>query len=442
MFSTIDPRNSQVISTYRYMTDSQLFDCLERASSSFILWRQTAIDRRRALMMAFAELLERHVEELASLISREMGKHHHEALGEVKKCAFLARYSAEQIESWLKPREVLADGIQHQLCLEPLGVTLSIMPWNFPFWQVLRAAIPSLLGGNVVVLKHAESTTGCGLRLQELFLQAGFPQDVFQVIICDHQQAAKVIAHPSIRLVSFTGSCRAGQHIGRLAGENLKKCILELGGSDPFLVFPDADLDKVIPAAIMGRFLNAGQVCISAKRFIVHQQIAGAFTRRFVEEVKKLQIAPLINSRAREQIEHQVQRALEEGAKVLCGGDKAEGNYYRPTVLVDVSNHMSICQEEVFGPVAPIIECSTIQEMIDCANRSAFGLGASIWTSNLEFGREVAKQVECGAVFINSIVKSDPRVPFGGIKNSGFGVEMTEFGLFEVMNLKTYNLYS
>lgn len=442
MFQTIDPRNSQVIRQYNYMEMDEIEQIVETAHSSFIAWRLSSIAHRRSLMEAFADLLERHSEELASLISTEMGKLNSEAVAEVKKCAFLARHSAQHIEEWLVPKLVEADGKRHLLKLEPIGVTLSIMPWNFPFWQVLRAAVPSILGGNVVLLKHAENTTGCGLRLQQLFLEAGFPHGIFQTIICTHQQAATVIANPRIRLISFTGSCRAGREIGNVAGGNLKKCILELGGSDPFLVLEDADLDKVIPGALIGRFLNAGQVCISSKRFIVHYKIAAEFTRRFVEKVKELKIAPLINPRAIAALDQQVRQSIEQGATLLCGGKNEEGSlYYRPTVLSDVTNSMPVCREEVFGPVAPILVAQSVQEMIDLANDSEFGLGASVWGEDRVNAEKIAEQIECGAVFVNSFVKSDPRVPFGGIKNSGFGVEMTEYGLCEVMNLKSYNIY-
>ena len=442
MFQTIDPRNSQVIKQYNYMEMNEIEQIIDSAHSSGIEWRLSSIAHRRSLMEAFADLLERHTEELASLISSEMGKLNSEAVAEVKKCAFLARHCAQHIVEWLTPKSLVADGIKHLVKLEPIGVTLSIMPWNFPFWQVLRAAIPSILGGNVILLKPAESTTGCGLRLQQLFLAAGFPSGVFQTIICSHQQAAVVIAHQHIRLVSFTGSCRAGREIGKVAGHNLKKCILELGGSDPFLVLEDADLDKVISGALIGRFLNAGQVCISSKRFIVHQKIAAEFTRRFVESVKELKIAPLINQRAIAALDLQVKQSIAQGATLLCGGKSDDKNlYYPPTVLSDVTNSMPVCQEEVFGPVAPILVAQSVEEMIDLANDSEFGLGALVWGEDRMNAEKVAEQIECGAVFVNSFVKSDPRVPFGGIKNSGFGVEMTEYGLYEVMNLKSYNIY-
>lgn len=442
MFWTRDPRNNQKIAEYNYMDWEQIEKMIQSSQEAYIGWRQLLVARKKSLMMSFADLLERNVEELASLISSEMGKLHHEAEAEVKKCAFLARSTAENIETWLTPKEIHADGERHLLKLEPIGVTFAIMPWNFPFWQVLRAAIPSILGGNVVLLKHAESTTGCGLRLAKLFEEAGFPPFIFQTIICDHANAAKVIAHPAIRLVSFTGSSRGGRAIGKMAGENLKKCILELGGSDPFIVLEDADLEKAVTGAVLGRFLNAGQVCISSKRFIVHKNIADRFIERLIDAAKKLQIAPLVNQAGLEQIERQVADAAEQGGEILCGGRRqGEGLHFLPTLIGNTKPSMAICREEVFGPVAPIIIADTIQEMIDLANATEFGLGASVWTQDLKRGQEIAEQLDCGATFINSIVKSDPRVPFGGVKNSGFGVEMTEYGLYEVMNLKSYNIY-
>ncbi len=442
-FSTVNPRTGEKIAEYSYQEFDHVLAKIELANSVYSDWKRTSLSKRKELIYKLGEMLVNNCEEYADLIALEMGKHHAEAVGEVKKCGLLAKVTADKIEEWLAHDDVKVDGLKHQIRFEPIGITFSIMPWNFPFWQVLRAAIPTVLAGNVTILKHAESTTGCGLLIQRIFEEGGFPKGIFQAIVTTHEIAEKVIAHPLIRAVSFTGSARGGSAVAAAAGKYLKKCILELGGSDPFIVLPDADLEKAAKGAVLGRFMNAGQVCISSKRFIVHKDVAEKFISLFVEEAKKIDIAPLVNESAVISIERQVEDAKVKGATILCGGSRREGagNFFEPTIITDVTSDMAVLREEVFGPVAPIIIVNSIEEAIAIANDTEFGLGGSVWGTDLDQATKVAEQIECGAVFVNSIVKSDPLMPFGGVKNSGFGVELAKYGLYETLNVKGYNIY-
>ncbi|MCK5883612.1 MAG: NAD-dependent succinate-semialdehyde dehydrogenase [Bacteriovoracaceae bacterium] len=442
-FSTVNPRNSEIIKEYSYQDYSSVKENIEDAKSAYNSWRKTKLSDRKKLMYLLGDKLTNNADEYGALISLEMGKHISEAVGEVKKCALLAKGTADEIDEWLSNDDVYSDGIKHQIRFESVGIIFSIMPWNFPFWQVLRAAIPTILAGNVCILKHAESTTECGLLIQRIFDDVGFPKGVFQTVVTTHVVAEKIIANSAIRGVSFTGSCRGGSEVAAVSGKYLKKCILELGGSDPFIVLPDADIESAVQGAIIGRFMNAGQVCISSKRFIIHRDVAEEFITRFKEEIEKIDIAPLVNASAVDAIDKQVQDARSKGAKIIYGGMRKEGkgNFYEPTLIINVSKDMTVMSEEVFGPVAPLQIVNSEEEAIEVANDTQFGLGGSVWGMDRENAMKVAEKIECGAIFINSIVKSDPLMPFGGVKNSGFGVELAKYGLYEMLNIKGYNVY-
>ncbi len=452
-FYTIDPTTGSVMGEYDTMTVDEITQISKDCHEAFLSWRNMPLNDRIPYFLKLAEVLRENEDEYSRLMVREMGKPITQALAEVEKCAWTAEVFAENAEEWLKPENIEADGLAHQVSYEPLGVILSIMPWNFPFWQALRFAIPTILAGNVSILKHSNSVPGCAMAIRFAFMKAGFPNNVFRTIIADHDSVSTLLNSNIIKGVSLTGSTTAGSLVASSAGQNLKKVVLELGGSDPFIVMQDADIEKAATNAVIGRMLNNGQSCIAAKRFIVHESVLGSFTTKFAEKVNDLkvgdpmhqdtQIGPMVDRSALDELDGQVQDAVNKGATILAGGSKQEGNgfFYLPTVLGNVTLDMRVMQEEAFGPVAPIISFKDEDEAIRIANMTEFGLGGSVWTSNLDKGRTIASRIESGTVFINSITKSDPRVPFGGIKNSGIGRELSKFGIREFTNIKALNVY-
>ena len=452
-FQTINPSTEEVITEHEIIPKDKVLEIARNSKTAFNEWKQLDISERADYFRRLAQVLRNNKERYAKLMTLEMGKPIRQSLTEVEKCAWSAEIYADTAGKWLEEEIVHADGKKHIVAFEPLGCILSIMPWNFPFWQAFRFAIPTLIAGNVSILKHSNVVPQCALAIEEAFNEAGFPSYVFKTVITDHETVAELIKSDLTQGVSLTGSTSAGARVAELAGRNLKKVVLELGGSDPFIVLDDADVEFAAKSAVSGRTMNSGQSCIAAKRFIVMKSVADEFSRIFAVATNalivddpmdmKTDVGPLVNKDGLTQIEMQVHDAVGKGAMILAGGKRLErkGYFYKPTVLSNIKNNMKVVTEEVFGPVAPIIIVNDEEEAIKVANNSEFGLGASIWTSDEAKGLEIAKKIEAGDVFINSIVKSDPRMPFGGIKKSGIGRELSKYGLREFVNIKGINVY-
>ena len=443
-----NPASGEVFATYPYESAESLDRSLTEASQGFKAWAHTAVSSRLQVLRRMAEILRRDIEPLAMMATKEMGKPIVQARAEVEKCAVLCDWYAENGAELLadKPTSV---GDQAYVSFLPLGLVLAIMPWNFPYWQSLRGAVPILLGGNAYVLKHAPNVMGCAYLTEAAWLEAGLPKGAFSVVNITNDLVSKAIVDNRVAAVAVTGSVRAGAAIASQAGAALKKTVLELGGSDPFIVLADANLEEAVKAAVVGRFQNSGQICIAAKRIILEAPIAEKFTERFVQAVSALRvgdpqsedtyIGPMARHDLRDELHDQVQRSVEAGAQVLLGASKVsgEGNFYAPTVLSGVKPGMATFDQETFGPVASLIVASGVDEAIDLANNSEFGLSGAIWTRNKELAKELARRVETGGLFINGFSASDPRVPIGGVKKSGYGRELSHFGVQEFMNAQT-----
>ncbi len=448
-FISINPANGETLGEYPHWSITELEHALIEVSSVRPVWARTPIAERAALMHRAAQLLREWREDLASLISSEMGKLIHESRTEVDKCALACEYYAEYGPSFLADEVVASDAGRSYIAWRPLGTVLAVMPWNFPFWQVFRFAAPALVAGNTGVLKHASNVPGCAQAIEALFLDAGFPSHVFRTLMITSAEVEAVIRDPRIHAVTLTGSEPAGRHVAGTAGDVLKKCVLELGGSDPFVVLEDADLEYTVAQAVASRFINTGQSCIAAKRFIVVDQIADEFVRRLKAAVEMLRpgnplseettLAPLARPDLREELHRQVVESVEAGAVLLTGGYSLEGpgNYYAPTILDRVIPEQRAYREELFGPVAAVIRVRDEAEALCVANDTDFGLGGSVWTSSTSRGERFALQLETGCAFVNGVVKSDPRLPFGGVKHSGFGRELSHLGMREFVNAKT-----
>jgi acyl-CoA reductase-like NAD-dependent aldehyde dehydrogenase len=452
-FKTINPATGEIIAEYETMTRPDVMRIAECSHAAFLKWRGLGVSERAPYFRRFASVLRKNNEHYARTMTTEMGKPIREARAEVEKCAWTSEVFAEKASEWLREETIEADGLRHIVAFEPLGVILSVMPWNFPFWQALRFGIPGLMAGNGSVLKHSNLCPQCALAIEGAFREAGFPENLFRAVIADHQGVAELAQSDIVQGISLTGSTEAGARIAELAGRNLKKVVLELGGSDPFIVLDDADIEFTARNAVLGRALNTGQSCIASKRFIVVEPIARSFSRRFAELMGRLrqgdpmdertEVGPLAGADALREIEAQVEDAVRKGARVLAGGRRLgrKGYFYMPTVLVNTTADMRVVREEVFGPVAPVIVVRDEEEAVRVANSSEFGLGGSVWTRNLERGLAVARRVQSGTLFVNSITKSDPRVPFGGVKKSGFGRELCKYGLREFVNVKALSVY-
>ncbi|MBD8494460.1 aldehyde dehydrogenase family protein [Pseudomonas syringae] len=446
---SINPANGEQVGVYPYETDAALDAALARAATAFGAWKRTPVAQRVELIQALARVLRSKAADMARTATLEMGKPSTQARGEVEKCAQLCEWYAEHGPAMLAPEPTQVPGGKARIEYRPLGPVLAVMPWNFPFWQVLRGAVPTLLAGNTYVLKHAPNIMGCAYLLRDALQEAGFAEGVFEVINVTAQGVSRAIADDRIAAVTLTGSVRAGIAIGSQAGAALKKCVLELGGSDPFIVLDDADLDAAVKAAVIGRYQNTGQVCAAAKRLIVEQGVVEEFTRRFVEATRQLvvgdplseatYIGPMARFDLRDELDQQVQATLGEGATLLLGGAKAEGNgnFYAPTVLGDVTDRMTSFRQELFGPVASIITARDAEHALALANDSEFGLTATIYTGDVARAEQMTEQLETGGVFINGYSASDPRVTFGGVKKSGFGRELSHFGVREFCNAQT-----
>jgi|SoiMetStandDraft_5_1073268.scaffolds.fasta_scaffold21901_2 acyl-CoA reductase-like NAD-dependent aldehyde dehydrogenase len=449
---TVNPATEEIVNRYKIMTKEQINDKAKNARNRFQDWKKD-VGKRADLLHDFANELRREKENLARTATNEMGKAIKEARSEVEKCAWVIEYYADNGQIFSTDEVVNTDARKTVIKFQPIGVVGSIMPWNFPYWQALRFAAPSLMIGNTIVLKPASATMQCGIEIEKTFIKAGLPEAVFQTLVGDSSIAETLIDSDDINAVTFTGSVPVGAKVAQRATSKLKKTVLELGGSDPFIVCEDADVEKASSGAVKGRFINCGQSCIASKRFIVVKKVADEFIEKFVQKTEKLKvgdplsdgtdIGPLVNASSLEKIDSQVKESVREGAEVLTGGERIgkKGYFYRPTVLKNVNSKMPIAQEEVFGPVAPIIVADNENESIELANSSDYGLGASIWTQDLDKAERFSSSLESGIVSVNNVVASDPRVPFGGVKKSGFGRELSRYGMLEFVNIKSVRFY-
>ncbi len=451
-FKTINPATEGIINEYENMTYDQLDNILTNAKNAFVLWKDD-FKKRADYLYAFANEFRKNKDHLAKISTLEMGKPIRESKTEVEKCAWAMEYFADNGQIFMTDEIVNTDARKSFITFEPLGVVASIMPWNFPYWQALRFAAPSLIAGNTIVLKPASATMQCGLEIEKIFKKVGLPNGVFQTVIGNSTVAEYLIDSKKVDAVTFTGSVPVGSNVAKKSTSLLKKCVLELGGSDPFIVCADADIEKASLGAVKGRFINCGQSCIASKRFFVVKKVANEFMEKFVEKTEKLRIGdpleeatdigPLVSLESLEFIDKVVQDSINEGAELLIGGQRLDrkGYFYKPTILKDVTPGMRVVDEETFGPVAPITIVEDEREAIRFANNSEFGLGASIWTQDLDKAERLSRLVQSGIVTVNNVVMSDPRVPFGGIKNSGFGRELSKYGILEFVNIKSVRFY-
>ncbi|WP_415280688.1 NAD-dependent succinate-semialdehyde dehydrogenase [Candidatus Nitrososphaera sp. FF02] len=448
MIETVNPATGKVIASYDNDGADQVSRKVKQARDAFPAWKKLDIGERAEYMRRLARVMRKNREEYARVVTEEMGKPVRQSLAEIEKCAWVCDYYAEHAEAFLRDQIIPTEFRKSFVSFEPLGVVASIMPWNFPFWQVMRFAVPALTAGNVGVLKHSSVCLGSSLKLKQAFVDAGFPENVFQVVVGDYR-AGEALVQADIDAVSVTGSLSTGKRVAELASKDLKKFVLELGGSDPFIVLEDADLNQTAHMATQSRLLNTGQSCIAAKRFIVVKNVAEKFTKLFVENTEaevlgdpldpKTTVGPLVRDSQRQALARQVDDARAGGGRVLIGGRQVAGDgyFYEPTIVSDARRGMAMLSEEVFGPAAPVIVVENEEEAIKEANNSEFGLGASIWTGNIERGTKIARQIESGIVSVNEMVRSDPRLPFGGVKKSGIGRELSEFGIKEFVNIKS-----
>lgn len=439
MFQTINPATGEVVQTYHYLTLKQVDGIVQKATRSLQAWREVSIERRAQALKQLASNLREHKKELATLMNQEMGKAVNDGIAEIEKCATACDYFAEKGPELLKPQAIAANYAASEVRFEPMGVIFSIMPWNFPFWQFIRFAAPSIMIGNVILLKHADLTAGCAAKIEELCRNIYDEQIIFNLHI-DHAIAAHLIEHPQIRGVTFTGSTRGGKEVSKTAGAALKKIVLELGGSDAYIVLADANIEKAAKICAQGRMINNGQSCIAAKRFIIHKDVYEDFVKQMKAELATFPTSPLAAVKFQSQLQEQVDRMKALGGEVQLGGmiPQQVGAFYPPSMITFNRNHPDIHKEELFGPVALVIRAESEDEAFAIANASPFGLGGGIFSSNAERAQElVAKKMESGFVVVNDFVKSDARLPFGGVKESGHGRELGSFGFYEFCNIKT-----
>jgi succinate-semialdehyde dehydrogenase / glutarate-semialdehyde dehydrogenase len=452
--ATVNPATGQIVRTFEPLTEAQIEEKLQRAAETFPRFRKLSFAQRGAMMNKAAQILESEKEELGRIMTLEMGKTLASAIAEAVKCASACRYYAENAERFMAPEKIDtgggANGLnQTSLLYQPIGAVLAVMPWNFPFWQVFRFIAPNLMAGNVGLLKHASNVPQCALRIEQIMLEAGFPEGAFQTLLVGSRQVDAIVNDDRVAAVTLTGSEGAGIEVGISAAKRIKKVVLELGGSDPFIVMPSANLEKAASTAVTARIINNGQSCIAAKRFIVAESIADEFEGCFVKKMRALKIGdpmdaatelgPLASAGALADLDAQVEAAIRSGARLLTGGRKLDrpGSFYEPTVLTDISKDSPAYHEELFGPVACLYRVKNIDEAIELANDTPFGLGASAWTNDAAERERFVNEINAGMVFINKMVASDPRAPFGGVKQSGFGRELGVYGIREFANIKT-----
>jgi succinate-semialdehyde dehydrogenase / glutarate-semialdehyde dehydrogenase len=446
---SVNPATGEVVERFAELTDAEVDERLARAERAFQRHRRTSFAERAERLARLADLLEGQATELGRLMTEEMGKPIDAAVAEARKCALACRYYVEHGERHLADEVVETEAERSFIRYLPLGPVLAVMPWNFPFWQVIRFAAPAVMAGNVGLLKHASNVPRCALRLEALFLEAGFDEGVFQTLLVGSGKVAGIIDDPRVRAVTLTGSTPAGSAVAERAGKRIKKSVLELGGSDPFIVMPSADLDAAVATAVQARVINNGQSCIAAKRFIVHEAVYDAFLERFVERMAALrvgdpmdpetQLGPLATAAIRDGVAEQVRETVAAGANLLTGGEPIDGPgfFYPPTVLADIPEATPACDDEVFGPVAAVFRARDVDDAIRLANASPFGLGSSAWTNDPAEQERFINEIEAGLTFINAMVASDPRLPFGGVKASGYGRELAREGIREFVNVKT-----
>ena len=446
----INPASGEVLKTYQEMEPAAVRDIVAKTHASFLAWRQTTFDHRASLMRKAATVLRANAGEYARLMAQEMGKPVRDGVAEAQKCALVCHFYAEHAQRFLAPEPVATEARKSFITFNPLGVVLAVMPWNFPFWQIFRFAAPALMAGNGAVLKHSSNVPGCALAIEDVFRRAGLPEHLFRTLMIGSRQVEAVIGNPLIRAVTLTGSGPAGRAVARKAGEMLKKTVLELGGSDPYLVLEDADLELAAAVSAKGRLVNSGQSCIAAKRFIVIDKILKEFEALFVKRMsaakmgdplaEDTEVGPQASHELRDSLHRQVEASIAKGARCILGGTipNHPGAFYPPTVLTNVGKGMPAYEEELFGPVAAIIPVKDEADAIATANDSVFGLGGAVLTRDAARGERIAAElIESGCVFVNEAVRSDPRLPFGGVKESGYGRELSAYGIKEFVNIKT-----
>jgi succinate-semialdehyde dehydrogenase/glutarate-semialdehyde dehydrogenase len=449
VFASINPYNNVLLKQYAEINEHELIEKINVAHQAFEIWKNTTFEHRANLILKVAEILLANKEEFAQYITLEMGKPIKESIAEIVKCTSACEHFAHYAKTYLQDEIVKTDASISYNTHEPLGVILGIMPWNFPFWQVFRYAVPALMAGNTVLLKHAPGVPQCAELVESIFIKAGFHEGIFQNLFISEEAVKTVIENSKVKMVSLTGSERAGAAVAAITGSNIKRSVLELGGSDPFIVLKDANINEAATWAVNARFQNSGQSCIAGKRFIVEKELVQPFTELVLQQVQQLvvgnpieattNIGPLANERQAVTINNQIERAIAEGAHLIYGGNRPSitGAFVNPTILTNIKPGMIPFEEEIFGPVMSIIEAENETHAIELANSTKFGLGASLWTTDIGKAKILAKEISAGAVFINAMVKSDPRMPFGGINASGYGKELGSYGIKEFVNTKS-----
>jgi len=449
MLTVINPATNKIIKEYNEHTPEEVIAIIGEVQEEFLRWRETDFSHRRTLMHRAAEVLRSKKDDYGRIMTTEMGKTITEARAEVEKCAWVCEYYADNAEQFLADEIIETDASKSFVAFEPIGIVLAVMPWNFPFWQVFRFAAPALMAGNAGVLKHASNVPGCAVAIEEIFREAGFPDHLFRTLLISSKQVEAVITDERIRAVTLTGSEPAGMSVASIAGRELKKTVLELGGSDPYIVLDDADLPSCVATSATARMINTGQSCIAAKRFIVVEPMVKQFEEQQTALMRGFKVGdplrddttvgPMARMDLLEELDAQVQQSIEMGARLLCGGKKADGPgaFYLPTVLANVKKGMPVYDQETFGPVSAIIPVKGSEEAILVANDSLFGLGGCVWSCDIKKAEAMARRIETGAMFVNGMTKSDPRLPFGGVKRSGYGRELSHYGIKEFVNVKS-----
>jgi succinate-semialdehyde dehydrogenase/glutarate-semialdehyde dehydrogenase len=444
--TSLNPYTGKEIKTYKNHTKQEVSDSIDKADKRFYSWRETSFSERKKLMLAAASELKKNKQEYAETMTLEMGKPIKQAIAEIEKCAWVCEYYAENAEKQLQNEVIKTDAHKSYVSYEPLGVVLAVMPWNYPFWQVFRFAAPALMAGNIGILKHASNVFGSALNIEKVFKRAGFPEHCFTTLLIGSDAVKDVIENEKVKAVTLTGSGPAGSSVASIAGKNIKKSVLELGGNNALIVMKDCDMDKTVATCVQARFQNTGQSCIAGKRLIVDESISEEFLERLIVKVRELKsgdpmeeetyVGTLAREDLAKDLEKQVNDSIKDGAKLAIGG-KRNGAYFEPTVLTHVTPKMAAFKEETFGPALAVTTFKTVEEAVELSNNSEFGLGVSIFSKNIEAVEKLTFQFDEGAVFINELVKSDPRLPFGGIKKSGYGRELSEHGIHEFVNRKT-----
>ena len=447
---SVNPATGDSLQSFVEMTKDEINAIIESVHGAYCIWRETSFSFRAKRMKEVAHILRDGKEKFGTLMTEEMGKPINQSKAEAEKCAWVCEYYANNAKNFLANKDIATEATNSFVSYQPIGIVLAVMPWNFPFWQVFRFAAPALMAGNAGILKHASNVQGCAQAIEDMFTVVDFPDNLFKNLVIGSDKVNNVIKNPLIKAVTLTGSSPAGKAVASLSGSMLKKTVLELGGSDPYVILEDADLDQAVNACIAGRMLNTGQSCIAAKRFIVVEPCLAEFTNKVANKIKDMNmgdpldltmdIGPMVNVSARDELHQQVIASLDQGAVLVTGGIIPEppGSFYPPTLIVNVTPGMPAFDDELFGPVAVVIAAKDEQQALDLANQTKFGLGAAVFTADIEKGKKIATEVlEAGCCFVNDFVKSDPRLPFGGIKESGYGRELSEFGIHEFVNIKT-----